>query len=70
MGMRIPPRHMAFGNPAKVVRELTPDERAVVHGYAEKYVRLAEYYRNAGIKNEPVRTNQPRLSPGGGALSI
>jgi gamma-carbonic anhydrase len=50
MGMEIPAGHMAFGNPAKVVRKVTPEERVMIRGFAEKYVRAAQYYRESAIQ--------------------
>src|SRR6266446_5620783 len=38
-GVQIPPGSMVLGAPAKVVRELTPQERVSLKGWAEKYVR-------------------------------
>ncbi len=45
MGMEIPPGWLALGVPARLVRELKPEEQSVIYGYSEKYVRTAEYYR-------------------------
>ncbi|HEY9175222.1 MAG TPA: gamma carbonic anhydrase family protein [Verrucomicrobiae bacterium] len=42
-GMKIPPGSMVLGAPARVVRELTPQERASLRGMAEKYVKNAAY---------------------------
>lgn len=44
-GMQIPPRNLVLGSPAKVKRELTPEELAHHQGYAAKYVRVAANYR-------------------------
>ena len=41
---QIPPGSLVLGAPAKVVRELTPSERAGLKGMAEKYVLLAAGY--------------------------
>ena len=43
-GTRIPPGSLVLGAPAKVVRQLAPQERADLKTLAEKYVRLAAYY--------------------------
>lgn len=42
-GVQIPPGSMVLGAPAKVVRQLTPQERAKLKGWADKYVRYAGY---------------------------
>ncbi|GER66482.1 gamma carbonic anhydrase family protein [Weizmannia acidilactici] len=46
-GKKIPPRTLAFGRPAKVIRELTEEDiqdmRRIVHEYAEK----AQYYKGS-----------------------
>ncbi len=41
--MRVPPGSLVWGVPARVVRELTPEERAHLKTLAEKYVQLAAY---------------------------
>jgi carbonic anhydrase/acetyltransferase-like protein (isoleucine patch superfamily) len=48
-GTQIPPGSLALGAPAKVVRELTRQERAGLKDLARKYVRLAAYYCERGI---------------------
>src|SRR6185503_19300172 len=48
-GMQIPPGSLVLGVPAKVVRELTVQERTGLKALAEKYVRIAMYYRQRGI---------------------
>jgi gamma-carbonic anhydrase len=48
-GTRIPPGSLVLGSPAKVVRKLTPQERAELKTLAEKYVKLAAYYREHRI---------------------
>ena len=42
-GTRIPPGSLVFGSPAKVVRELGPEERALLKGWADKYVTNAAF---------------------------
>ena len=42
-GMIVPPGSMVLGSPAKVVRPLRDAERASLRGWAEKYVKNAEY---------------------------
>ena len=48
-GMQIPPGSLVLGAPARVVRELTPEERGGLKGMAEKYVKVAAYYLKQGI---------------------
>jgi len=38
-GMIVPPGSMVMGMPAKVRRQLTPDEGASIQGYADRYVK-------------------------------
>jgi len=42
-GMKIPPGSLVFGSPAKVVRKLTPKERAGLKWWAQKYVDNGAY---------------------------
>lgn len=49
-GTRIPAGSLVLGSPAKVVRELTSDERSRFKYMAEKYVALARYYLEGGWK--------------------
>lgn len=42
--MRIPPRSLVLGHPAKVARELTPQEIEANAGYALKYQTVAQNY--------------------------
>lgn len=44
-GTVIPPGSLAVGVPAKVVRQLTPVERAKVKTWAEKYVKVAAFHK-------------------------
>lgn len=44
VGMRIPPGSLVMGVPAKVVRQLSPEEQSLLKGYAEKYVAESEFY--------------------------
>jgi carbonic anhydrase/acetyltransferase-like protein (isoleucine patch superfamily) len=46
-GMRVPPRSLVMGMPAKVRREVTEDERAGLRRYSESYVRYKDEYRAA-----------------------
>ena len=43
-GTQIPPGSLVLGAPAKVVRELSLQERTELKALAEKYVRTAAYY--------------------------
>lgn len=44
-GTRVPPGSLVLGVPGRVVRTLTPDERAANRGWAAKYVRVAAAHR-------------------------
>ncbi len=48
-GTKIPPGSLVLGAPAKVVRQLTPKERAGLKYWAEKYVANAAYCLKHGI---------------------
>ena len=48
-GLRVPPGSLVLGSPARIVRALTPEERAGLKGLAEKYVRVSAYYLQHGI---------------------
>ncbi len=48
-GMKIPPGSLVLGTPAKVVRKLTPAERAGLKGWAQKYVDNGVYCLRHGI---------------------
>lgn len=43
-GVRIPPRVLAFGRPARVVRDLTLEELAFLEKSAENYVKYMGWY--------------------------
>jgi gamma-carbonic anhydrase len=45
-GMKIPPRTLALGSPAKVIRELRAEEVARLHDSAKRYVGYAKNYRD------------------------
>jgi len=47
-GKEIPPGVLAFGRPAKVVRELTEEERQFLQRQAHHYARLAQAYQESG----------------------
>ena len=44
-GTRIPPRMLAVGAPAKVVRPVRPEDLAYIRRWVAKYVQLARHYR-------------------------
>jgi carbonic anhydrase/acetyltransferase-like protein (isoleucine patch superfamily) len=48
-GMKIPPGSLVLGAPARIVRQLTPKERAGLKWWAEKYVDNAAYCLKHGI---------------------
>lgn len=48
-GMKIPPGALVLGTPAKVVRQLTPNERSELKYWATKYVANAAYCLKHGI---------------------
>ncbi len=43
-GTRIPPRSLAVGAPARVVRKVTARDLAYIRGWVAKYVQLAKAY--------------------------
>ena len=48
-GTVVPPGSMVLGSPAKVVRQLTPQQRESLRGWAEKYVQNGAYCLKHGI---------------------
>tara|TARA_Y100001972_G_scaffold116442_1_gene154290 strand:- start:16 stop:555 length:540 start_codon:yes stop_codon:yes gene_type:complete len=52
-GKKIPPRMLAIGTPAKVVREITPEEEQMILNIPVKYRELRERYR-AGAGFRPI----------------
>lgn len=40
-GMKIPEGSMVFGNPAKIIRKLSAEERKSIRSWAEKYILVA-----------------------------
>ena len=46
-GMRVPPRTLVVGAPARVVRKITARDLAYIRGWVAKYVQLAKTYRRA-----------------------
>lgn len=56
-GMKIPPGSLVLGAPAKVVRKLTPEERAGLKHWATKYVANGAYCLKHGINiGTPIAT--------------
>jgi carbonic anhydrase/acetyltransferase-like protein (isoleucine patch superfamily) len=45
-GMQIPPDSMVMGVPAKVRREVTPEEKARFAENAQRYIRYRQDYRD------------------------
>ncbi|HLR81228.1 MAG TPA: gamma carbonic anhydrase family protein [Bacillota bacterium] len=45
-GKKIPPHTLAFGRPAKVIRELTDEDYQEMERIVKSYVDKGEYYRN------------------------
>jgi gamma-carbonic anhydrase len=62
-GTEIPPGSLVLGSPAKVVRALTPNERAGLKGMAEKYVRVSGYYLEHGVAVGGVSGPWPIATP-------
>jgi carbonic anhydrase/acetyltransferase-like protein (isoleucine patch superfamily) len=48
-GMKVPPRTLVLGSPARVVRDLKPDEIDFLHRSAANYVEYARSYREQGL---------------------
>jgi len=44
-GMKIPPRSLVLGSPAKVVRTLSDEEVAGLHAHATRYKMYVEWYK-------------------------
>lgn len=42
-GMEIPPGSLVLGSPARIIRRLSPEERANLKGWAQRYVDNAAY---------------------------
>ena len=56
-GMKIPPGSLVLGAPAKVVRKLSPKERAGLKWWAQKYVDNGAYCLKHGINvGKPLRS--------------
>ncbi|WP_407271940.1 gamma carbonic anhydrase family protein [Radiobacillus sp. PE A8.2] len=51
-GKKIPPRTLAFGRPAKVIRELTEEDFKEMERIKNSYVEKGQYYKKQQQKNE------------------
>jgi len=58
-GMKVPPGSMVVGIPGRVVRQLSPEERAQLPKWAEKYVQVAAWCRKHGSGYYPVDRATP-----------
>lgn len=45
-GKKIPPNTLAFGRPAKVIRELTDEDRKEIKRIYTEYAEKAQYYKS------------------------
>ena len=43
-GMTIPPRHLALGVPARIVRELTDEDIERMHGFVTRYIKRTQAF--------------------------
>lgn len=50
-GMEVPPGHLAVGIPAKVIRELTPENIAMAERGAGRYVEASRRYRELDLES-------------------
>lgn len=53
LGKAFPPRSMIMGSPAKLVRELRPEEVASLHDHAREYVDLGIKAKRNGCETPP-----------------
>jgi carbonic anhydrase/acetyltransferase-like protein (isoleucine patch superfamily) len=51
-GKKIPPRTLAFGRPAKVIRELTEEDEREMARIRREYVEKGQYYKSLQV-NKP-----------------
>ena len=61
-GMTIPPRMLAVGAPARVVRKVTPRDVEYIRRWVSKYVQLARRYRKESrlaLVTRPARRRSP-----------
>ena len=49
-GTEIPAGSLVLGSPAKIVRELSPEERSGLKAWADKYVENAAYHLHNNIQ--------------------
>jgi carbonic anhydrase/acetyltransferase-like protein (isoleucine patch superfamily) len=49
-GKKIPPNSLAFGRPAKVIRELTPEDIKDMERISREYAEKAQYYKSLQSK--------------------
>jgi carbonic anhydrase/acetyltransferase-like protein (isoleucine patch superfamily) len=52
---------MVMGTPAKVVRELSPDEQANLRSWADRYIRLIPHYHQLGHADPAFSTQSDGL---------
>jgi len=45
-GKKIPPNSLAMGSPAKVIREVTPEDREDMDRIIREYIEKSQYYKN------------------------
>ncbi|MFZ7944975.1 MULTISPECIES: gamma carbonic anhydrase family protein [Bacillaceae] len=45
-GKKIPPNTLAFGRPAKVIRELTPEDKKEIERIYTQYAEKGQYYKS------------------------
>jgi carbonic anhydrase/acetyltransferase-like protein (isoleucine patch superfamily) len=57
----IPPGSMVMGTPAKVVRQLSPDEQANLRSWADRYIRLIPHYHHLGLADPAFSTQADGL---------
>ena len=48
LGLKIPPGSLVYGSPARVVRQLSPNEQSTIKKWALKYIEVAKNFRQAG----------------------
>lgn len=60
-GKKIPPGSMVLGSPAKMVRELTPEEQSGLREWAERYVKLIPHYHALGLSRSGGPVSSPAL---------
>jgi gamma-carbonic anhydrase len=62
-GMVVPPGSMVMGTPAKVRRQLTPEEDASIKGYADNYVRYRlDFQHESAFAASPLRRDKSTLA--------